>query len=90
MPDLEHPPWCSPRRCTAAVPPVNGHAIATHRSAPEASGLTEVYLVQSPDARLPSVEFTRPTARPFPLPLSEAGGIPEALRDLLAKAGVRL
>ncbi|GGM52180.1 hypothetical protein ACFFX1_55685 [Dactylosporangium sucinum] len=87
MSDEPHPAWCSPRRCTAAVPPVNGHTLAAHRSVPEASGLTEAYLVQGPAAGAPSVEVVR-SGRSVVLPLLEAEGLPAAIADLLGRAGV--
>ncbi len=82
-----HPPWCSQRRCTAGTRPVNGHAGGMDRSAPEAAGLTEVYLTQTPEAGSPSVEITR-SGRSVPLPLLEAKGLPDALGDLLRQTGV--
>jgi hypothetical protein len=89
MPDPDHPRWCSRRRCTAEAPPVNGHAIAAHRSAPEASGLTELYLVQSPAAQVPSIEVAR-LGTSMTVPLLEAGGYGEAVADLFRAAGVGL
>lgn len=88
MAELDHPAWCSRRRCTAAAEPVNGHEVATHRSAPEASGQTELYLVQSPRTNLPSVELVR-DGRTVRLPLGETAGLAPALTDLLRAAGVR-
>jgi hypothetical protein len=85
----DHPVWCSLRRCTAEVPAVNGHHVATHRSAPEASGLTEMYLVQSPSARVPSVELAREGCK-LVLPLSEASGLGEAYADLRRATGAGL
>jgi hypothetical protein len=87
MSDLDHPPWCHRRRCTATAAPVNGHALAMHRSAPEPSGLTEAYLVQTPAADTPSVRLWRNGER-LTLPISEAQGLPFALADLLRQAGV--
>lgn len=89
MSDPDHPAWCSRRRCTAAAPPVDGYAIATHRSSPQTAGLTEIYLVQSPRAYGPSVEVAR-DGRTVLLPLAEASGVGSALGDLLRLAGVRL
>jgi hypothetical protein len=79
------PPWCSKRRCTAASAPVNGHSVGTHRSRPEAAGLTEVYLVQTPAAPIPSVELVRSGRA-----VMEAGSVGAAIDDLLAQAGVGL
>jgi hypothetical protein len=87
MPDHDHPPWCHQRRCTANAPPVNGHPTAMHRSAPEASGLTEAYLVQTPAAAVPSVQVCRDGAR-VTLPIGEAQGLAPAVGDLLRQAGV--
>jgi hypothetical protein len=84
----DHPSWCSPQRCTASVAPVDGYAIGTHRSAPQAAGLAELYLVQSPRAALPSVEVVR-DGRTVRLPLNETAGLAPALADLLRLAGVR-
>lgn len=67
---------------------MHGHEIATHRSAPEASGQTELYLVQSPQAPIPSIEVTRHGVR-LALPLEEAGGLAEAVADSRRLAGVR-
>lgn len=86
--DEDHPSWCSPRRCTADRPAVNGHEVGVHRSAPEASGQTKTYLVQSPAARTPSVELAR-AGRTVRLPLNETAGLGPALTDLLRAAGVR-
>lgn len=88
MPDFDHPAWCSPRRCTAAVPPVDGYAVAVHRSKPQAAGLTEFCLVQSPRGYGPQVEVSR-DGRTVLLPLGEAGGAGPAVEDLLRLAGVR-
>lgn len=85
----DHPPWCSPRRCTADRPAINGHPTATHRSAPEPSGLTEVYLVQTPAGVVPQVQFCREGERTT-LPISEAQGLAPAIGDLLRQAGVHL
>lgn len=87
MPDPDHPPWCHPGRCTAAAAPVNGHPTATHRSAPEPSGLTELYLVQTPAAKTPQVQVCRGGDR-VTLPIGEAQGLTPAVADLLFQAGV--
>lgn len=87
MPDHDHPPWCSPRRCTATVPPINGHHVATHRSVPQASGLTEIYLVQTPAAAGPSVQLCRGGDR-MTLPFCEAQSLGPAVGDLFRQAGI--
>lgn len=89
MPEVPHPKWCSERRCTADSAPLNGHATGTHRSAPEASGLTEVYLVQTPASEVPSVELAR-SGRSVVLPLVEAMSLGAAVDDLALHAGVGL
>jgi hypothetical protein len=66
---------------------VDGYVVASHRSAPQATGLTEVYLVQSPRGHGPSLEFAR-DGRTVVLPLPEAGGLGPAVEDLLRLAGV--
>ncbi|GAA2347537.1 hypothetical protein [Dactylosporangium salmoneum] len=88
MPELAHPVWCSRERCTAGAPPIHGHRVGLHRSAPSASGLTELALVQSPGASLPSVELSREGCR-FVVPLVEAGGLGDAEAELRRAAGVR-
>ena len=87
--EVQCPPWCSKRRCTAAVAPVNGHGVGVHRSRPEAAGLTETYLVQTPGATAPSVEVSR-SGSTVRLPLLEALSLGAAVDDLAAQAGVGL
>lgn len=89
MPDRDHPDWCSMRRCTAMSPPLNGHQLGVHRSVPEASGATELYLVQTPGAAVPAVELAR-AGRTFTVPLLEAQSLAPAVDDLLRQAGVGL
>jgi hypothetical protein len=48
-----------------------------------------VYLVQTPAARIPSVELVR-SGRSVTLPVLEAGSVGAAIDDLLAEAGVGL
>jgi len=85
--DNGHPPWCSPRRCTANAAPVSGHGIGVHRSSPSGAGLTETYLVQTPGADRPSVEVAR-LGCAVRLPLTEGRTLGDAVTELLLQAGV--
>lgn len=86
MDEPDHPAWCSPRRCTATAAPFNGAQVGTHRSAPEASGITEVYVVQSPEGPL-AVELSR-AGRTLTMSKTEAGSLGAAMEDLFVRTGL--
>lgn len=66
--------------------PVNGHNVGAHRSAPEASGLTEVYVTQTPEGP-PAVEFER-QGRSMLLPSTEARWLGAAVGELFRRTGL--
>ncbi len=84
----QHPDWCVLAFCTIDRPPLNGHVIGVHRSAPTVVEALVIRLVQATGAP-PRMELLFGDSR-MRVPLRTAAALPPAVDDLLEKAGVTL
>lgn len=84
---VPHPSWCVPAYCTIERPPLDGHHVGAHRSAPHAIDALVIRLIQATDQPTPRMELKFGDGR-LRLPLVVAQSLAPEIDDLLEAAGL--